>query len=343
MNYAELLDRPEIRPDPEWVMALFRCRRVLVTGAGGTIGSELCRLAASHGASAVGLMERSENALFEIHRTVGKSGVPILHDCTSLDTMDAIERFRPDVVFHTAAYKHVPMMEGMPHHAVTNNIVGTERVLSASCVAGATRFVFVSTDKAVNPTSIMGMSKRVAERVVWNHPGTIARTVVRLGNVLGSAGSVLDVWDRQAAAGERFTITDPAATRYFVTIGEAAAVIAQAATNPPTLPGVYVPVMGKPVRMGALLRRYANLRQLRHDHKVQGLRPGEKLHERIIEHGARAEATNHPSVQFYRTNEPRMSLADAMAELRNVVAGRSDVECRAVLKAYAAACEPAPC
>jgi FlaA1/EpsC-like NDP-sugar epimerase len=313
MDYAELIDRMEIQPDGDWMRSLFQCRRVLVTGAGGTIGSEICRLAAKHGASAIGLMERAENALFEIHRTIGPRGVPILHDCTSLETVSQMTHFSPDLVFHTAAYKHVPMMEGMPHHAILNNIIGTERVLSAACVSGATRFVFVSTDKAVNPTSIMGMSKRVAERVVWNHPGDIMRTVVRLGNVLGSAGSVLDIWDRQAAAGERFTITDPNATRYFVTIGEAAAVVSQAATNHASGPGVYVPSMGKPVRMGAMLGRYAKMRGIRAKSKVSGLRPGEKLHEEITDHGAEPQATNHPAVRFYATQEPGFDFGEVMA------------------------------
>ena len=296
-------------------------RRILITGAGGSIGSELVRQAAALGPACVLLMERSENALFEIDRETARlwPGVErraLLHDVVDATaTRRVVEEWRPDVIFHAAAHKHVPMMEDHPAHAVDNNLFGTISIADAAVRAGVGRFVMISTDKAVNPSSVMGATKRLAERYVRSLASSQRATrlsMVRFGNVLGSSGSVLQIWAKQIDSGGPVTVTDPRMTRYFMTIPEAAALVIESAALTESESGgadVFVLDMGEPVRILDLARRFIEacgltptgepvvavgvtsaeagqrLRLQRAETRmpilITGARPGEKQHEEL--------------------------------------------------------------
>ncbi|MCC5786594.1 MAG: polysaccharide biosynthesis protein [Phycisphaerales bacterium] len=272
VDFCALIDREPHELDRAQVERTLAGRCVVVTGAGGSIGSELARLAAGFAPSKLVLMERSENALFEIDRQIarlhpGLARRAVLHDV--VDEAATLRRFAelsPDVVFHAAAHKHVPLMEEHPADAVTNNVFGTASVARASVEAGVERFVLISSDKAVNPTSVMGATKRLAELFVRGlerdciDRGLATRfATVRFGNVLGSAGSVLPIWSAQMAEGGPLTVTDPRMTRYFMTIREAATLVIQAGAFPVGQGGltpVFVLDMGEPVRIVDLAMRF---------------------------------------------------------------------------------------
>lgn len=243
IDLAALIGRRPHDLDEEAVGAVLSGKRVLITGAGGSIGAELARVAARFGPSQIILMERGENALFEIDRQIGRkfpgvSRKAILHDVADAEgTLKLLEQLRPHAVFHAAAHKHVPLMEDHPAHAVTNNVFGTKSIADAAVACGAERFVMISSDKAVNPTSVMGATKRLAELYVQSlgqRPGCRTRlSMVRFGNVLGSSASVLTIWSAQIAEGGPITITDPRMTRYFMTIPEAATLVIHSTTLGP--------------------------------------------------------------------------------------------------------------
>jgi FlaA1/EpsC-like NDP-sugar epimerase len=267
IDLGALLSRPPREIDAGSVRGVIEGRRVLITGAGGSIGSELSRIAAQYGPERLILVERSECALFEIDRQLARRHpelrrTALLHDVVdSAGTLCRFRELRPEIVFHAAAHKHVPMMEDHPAAAIDNNLFGTTSVADAADAAGAERFVMISTDKAVNPRSIMGATKRLAELYVqWiNQRSETGFSMVRFGNVLGSSGSVLDVWSRQIREGGPLTVTDPAMTRYFMTIPEAAALVIQsAALFDADVPGgeVFVLDMGEPVRVLDLALRF---------------------------------------------------------------------------------------
>ncbi|HUK64354.1 MAG TPA: polysaccharide biosynthesis protein, partial [Dongiaceae bacterium] len=268
IDLAELIGREPYELDVASVRRILEGKRVLITGAGGSIGSELVRVAAGFAPSQMVLMERAENALFEIDRFMGEhfAGVArkaVLHDVVDAEgTRRLMDQLRPHVVLHAAAHKHVPLMEDHPAHAVTNNLFGTKAIADAAAEAGAERFVMISTDKAVNPTSVMGGTKRLAELYVrWlagNGAANARMSMVRFGNVLGSACSVLTIWSAQLAEGGPLTVTDPRMTRYFMTIPEAATLVIQsAALDSLASGGVYVLDMGAPVRIIDLAVRFA--------------------------------------------------------------------------------------
>ena len=287
-------------------------KRVLITGAGGSIGSEMARKVAALDPSELILMERSENALFEIDREI-RDRFPrvkrraMLHDVVDYDaTMAWLLDIRPQTVFHAAAHKHVPIMEDHPAHAVNNNVFGTLAIADAARAANAERFVMISTDKAVNPRSVMGATKRMAEVYVrsLNHAGkhTTKFSTVRFGNVLGSAGSVVPVWEKQLAEGGPVTVTHPEMTRFFMTIPEAAGLVIQAGSlsaEEANGAEVFVLDMGTPVRIVELAERFVRLHGYDPVLAEQGrdivdrggpgampivftgVRPGEKLHEEL--------------------------------------------------------------
>ncbi|GJQ29919.1 MAG: putative polysaccharide biosynthesis protein EpsC [Phycisphaerae bacterium] len=319
LDLEELIGRTPYGIDRKAVARVIEGRRVLVTGAGGSIGSEICRIAATFRPSQLILMERSENALFEIDRVLGQRfpDLPrkaVLHDVVDAEsTLRHCVQFRPQVIFHAAAHKHVPLMEDHPAHALTNNLFGTKAIADAAHTTGCERFVMISSDKAVNPTSVMGATKRLAEMYVQSlnqaaKPGPGPRTsftMVRFGNVLGSACSVLPIWSAQLAEGGPITVTDPRMTRYFMTIAEAATLVIQAAAvdaHDTTLgpsPAVLVLDMGEPVRILDLAARFIALHGFEPrwpgapatfgtrlagrevDIVFTGARPGEKLHEEL--------------------------------------------------------------
>jgi FlaA1/EpsC-like NDP-sugar epimerase len=272
----DLLDRAPHTLDDYRAAGLLRGRRVCITGAGGTIGSELCRIVDRYEPRSLVMVERSEAALFAVDRELSCPRVPVLIDCGNREAMLACFRHeRPEVVIHAAAHKHVPMSERNILAAIENNVHATAAVLDAAREVGAGRFVLISTDKAVAPVSVMGATKWLAERYVRGSRG-IPAGIVRFGNVLGSSGSVLEIWHRQLARGEPLTVTDPDATRYFMTIEEAAALVVHAAGLVEAgEPRTYVLDMGEPVRMGDLAARLGGRVE------YTGLRPGERLHERL--------------------------------------------------------------
>jgi FlaA1/EpsC-like NDP-sugar epimerase len=328
IDLGQLLDRPARHVDTDAIRQVIRDRRVLITGAGGTIGSAMARIVCRHGARQLIMVERAENALFEIDRQVARLApelprAALLHDVVDrAATLAHLQRLRPDVVFHAAAHKHVPMMEDHPAAAVDNNFFGTKSVAEAAAAAGAGRFVLISTDKAVNPRSIMGATKRLAELYV-QHLDRRADTqfsVVRFGNVLGSTGSVLDIWAREIAEGGPLSVTDPRMTRYFMTIPEAATLVIQSAAL--LAPGegsgaVFLLDMGEPIRVLDLARRFIAL----HGHGPEsvrivftGARPGEKLHEQLAYDAEAVRPTGHPDIGLWEQPGPTAALIEHMVD-----------------------------
>ena len=303
VQVEDVLGRDPVKMELDTVGSYLRDRIVLVTGAGGSIGSELSRQIARVGPRLLVLVDQAEDNLFQIDRELTSewhfSAVEsVLADCKEGDRMlEVMQRFRPDVVFHAAAYKHVPLMEGNPLEAVRNNTMATRITAETAAVAGAERFVLISTDKAVNPRTVMGSSKAMAEMVVrtaaTKYPAT--RFVsVRFGNVLGSSGSVVPIFRSQIERGGPVTVTHPEMTRYFMTIPEAVQLVIRAAD----LGGdgdVFVLEMGEPVKIVDLARNMIRLAGYEPDADIAieftGTRPGEQLHEQLLADGERSEPT----------------------------------------------------
>lgn len=314
----DLLGRNPIRINLRESLAYLRGRRVVITGAGGSIGSELARQLLSGGAERLYLFDHSENALYEIERElrllqeegVGERAtvVPVVGELQDADYMRFIlSRLRADVVFHAAAHKHVPMMETNPVEAIKNNVFGTHHLVRASKEAGVRRFVMISTDKVVEPRSVYGVSKRIAEQVVLaeNDPEH-AYMVVRFGNVLGSTGSIIPLFRTQILRGGPVTLTHEEATRYFMTISEASALVLQAGGV--GKPGeLYILDMGEPVRIRDLAEQMIRFYGFEPGRDIElhvvGLRPGEKLHERLYEPEETLEPSKHPRLN--RVASPR--------------------------------------
>ncbi len=307
----ELLDRPQVPLDREGMARLIQGRRVLVTGAGGTIGGELARQVAALGPAQLSLLDHGEYALYEIDLELRERHGDVPRRAVLADVRDEARirqlfaELRPELVFHAAALKHVPMVENDPLEGLQTNAAGTRIVADAAASVGCLAMVFISTDKAVNPTSVMGASKRLAEMYcqsldrVARHSGSGMRCVtVRFGNVLGSTGSVVPLFRRQLERGGPLTVTHPDMRRYFMTVREAVGLVLQAsvvgttdpADQPPELAdgGIFVLDMGNPVKIVDLARRMIRLAGLRPDEDVEirftGLRPGEKLFEELF-HG----------------------------------------------------------
>ena len=303
----DLLGREPVRLDEDIVGATIRSRVVLVTGAGGSIGSELCRQICRFGPERLILVERFENALFEIHRELASAFPQVPIDPRVADVCDGprmaqlFESSKPELVFHAAAHKHVPMMEWNPGEAVKNNIGGTRTVADLADRFGVERFVLVSTDKAVNPTSVMGATKRVAEIYLQalSQRSSTRFVMVRFGNVLGSAGSVIPIFREQIAKGGPVTVTHPEMTRYFMTIPEASQLVLQAGAMGQG-GEIYILDMGEPVKIVDLARDLIVLSGLRPMEDIEirfsGMRPGEKLFEELSTDAEHAEKTKHPKV-----------------------------------------------
>ncbi|HEX7010530.1 MAG TPA: polysaccharide biosynthesis protein [Phycisphaeraceae bacterium] len=345
LDPSALIDRQPRPLDEDAIRACLAGRTVLITGAGGSIGSELARTAARFAPARLLLVERSENALFEIDREIARlhphlNRAAILHDVTHrCQTLELLQQHRPDVIFHAAAHKHVPMMEEHPAQAVENNFYGTRAIADAADACGTDRFVMISTDKAVNPSSVMGATKRLAELYIQylNQRSSTTFSMVRFGNVLGSACSVLPIWAQQLAHGGPITVTHPQMQRYFMTIPEAAGLVLQAAAisghwgpSPAAPPAaarqsrdaapsaspasrsaggeVFLLDMGHPVRILDLAQRFIRSQGLEPGVDVQirftGVRPGEKLYEELAYDGEDMLPTPHESIRIWRTTPP---------------------------------------
>jgi FlaA1/EpsC-like NDP-sugar epimerase len=292
VRIEDLLSRDPVPPSmsQEDLAKVYGGKRILVTGAGGSIGAELCRQLSVMRPGRLFLLERDENNLFEIHRELrGRlrdACVPVLADINDAKHIERLfKELQPQVVVHAAAFKHVPVMESFPTAAIRNNVFGTKLLAELSDKHGVESFVLISTDKAVRPTSVMGASKRVAEMVMQTGArGSKTRfSCVRFGNVLGSRGSVVPIFREQIRAGGPVTVTHPEATRYFMTIPEAANLVLQAATQGES-GEIFLLDMGRPVRIIDLARQMIHLSGTTEDKvpiKIIGPRPGEKLYEEL--------------------------------------------------------------
>ncbi|MGZ5405519.1 MAG: polysaccharide biosynthesis protein, partial [Nocardioides sp.] len=289
INLSDVLGRHQIDTDLSTIADYLSGRRVLVTGAGGSIGSELCRQIGRYGPAELIMLDRDESALHAVQlsiqgRALLDSDEVVLCDIRDRDTLLALfKERRPEVVFHAAALKHLPMLEQYPAEAVKTNIVGTQNVLDAAELVGSERVVNISTDKAANPSSVLGYSKRVAERITANRAQRTGHhfVSVRFGNVLGSRGSVLTAFASQIATGGPVTVTHPDVTRYFMTIEEACELVVQAAAI--GRPGeALVLDMGNPVRIQDMARQLIAQNGRPLEVVYTGLRPGEKLHEELF-------------------------------------------------------------
>ena len=307
VSIEDLLERDEVRLDMDIVEHYIRDKVVLVTGAGGSIGSEICRQIMRVGPKQLLLLGHGENSIYLINqelKNIYKDGpiIPIIADIRDKQQLDQIfTQYNPQVVFHAAAHKHVPLMEIQPMAAVLNNIHGTRNVADVAGRHGVERFVMISTDKAVNPTSVMGATKRVAEKVIisMNDTYDTKYITVRFGNVLGSRGSVIPLFKKQIEAGGPVTVTDPEMTRYFMTIPEASQLVLQAGAMGKG-GEVFLLDMGEPVKIIDLARNMIRLSGLEPDKdihiKITGLRPGEKKYEELLTSEEGTNRTNHTKI-----------------------------------------------
>jgi FlaA1/EpsC-like NDP-sugar epimerase len=324
----DLLPRPAVRFDEGEIRGLIAGRRAMVTGAGGSIGGELCRQLAHYGAAQLVMVDMNENELYLSARRLAeerpdldvRAAVADLREASRLQRLG--ERFRPELVFHAGAHKHVPLMEEAPEEAVKNNVFGTLNVARMADACGAGRLVLVSTDKAVNPTSVMGATKRVAELVVRDlaRRSRTRMTAVRFGNVLGSAGSVVPLFKAQIARGGPVTVTHPDCTRYFMTIPEAVGLVLVAGLG--DLGELCVLDMGEPIRVDELARVMCSLSGRVPGEDVQivytGLRAGEKLHEELLTEEEEQATAVRDRIRSARSPAPPPDLEPRLAELRRL-------------------------
>jgi FlaA1/EpsC-like NDP-sugar epimerase len=345
VDINDLLGREEVELDDEAIARFVRGRRVLITGAGGSIGSEMCRQVCRYGPTMLILVEQAETALFDIENELcathgDLSVVPLICDIFDrAHVMNVWRRHRPEVVIHAAAHKHVPLMERNPGEAIKNNVLGTKNVADASCLHGTAEFVTISTDKAVNPSSVMGASKRVAEIYTQALNGEAGcRTqfkAVRFGNVLGSAGSVVPTFRRQIARGGPVTVTHPEMTRYFMTIPEAAQLVLQAAANG-TGGQIFLLDMGEPVRIVDLARNMITLSGFRPGEDIDivftGVRPGEKLFEELRTKAEDVETTVHPKIRVWKCR--RLDLHTARLAVEQLAALKNSSDAAAIVEAF---------
>ena len=312
IELEDLLRREPVKMNLEEIASYLKGKNVLVSGAGGSIGAELCRQISMHSPSTLILLEYSENNLFEIENELQKSFPNLKIEAELADIRDKSRletlfiKNQPQVVFHAAAFKHVPMMERHPEEAVKNNILGSKNIAEIAEQYKVETFILVSTDKAVNPSNIMGATKRIAEMIIQalNQKSATRFAAVRFGNVLGSRGSVIPIFEKQIIAGGPVTLTHPEMTRYFMTIPESVQLIIQAGAMAKG-GEIFVLDMGEPVKIIDLAHDLINLHGLVADKdieiKITGIRPGEKLHEELFTAREQMAATRHERI--YITDE----------------------------------------
>ncbi|WP_346355407.1 nucleoside-diphosphate sugar epimerase/dehydratase [Azotosporobacter soli] len=329
VDLEDLLRRDPVKLDLLQISQVLKGKRVLVTGAGGSIGSELCRQIAKMAPASLMLLGKGENSIYEIHTELCEKKPELLLKTVIADVRDAarlnevFDEYKPQVIFHAAAHKHVPLMEAQPVEAVRNNIFGTKTVAEAADKFGAEIFVMISTDKAINPTSVMGATKRIAELIIqdMNQMSATKFVAVRFGNVLGSRGSVVPLFKRQIAKGGPVTITHPDVCRYFMTIPEASQLVLQAGAMA-NGGEVFVLDMGEPIKIVDMacdliklsgLTPYADI-----EIKFTGLRPGEKMFEELLTEDEGTKASKHKKIFVANLKEiEAKKLMGVLAELKN--------------------------
>ena len=315
VRYEDLLGREEASLDSALLERTYRGKRIMITGAGGSIGSELVRQAAKYQPAALGLLDFSEYNLFQVENDSRRrfEYIPVEAFLVDIRVERAVRRafaaFKPDVVIHAAAYKHVPLQELNPREAIFNNVKGSRTLVRLAGENGVARFVLVSTDKAVRPTNVMGATKRVAEMFVEcmnggeRGAGGCRFMAVRFGNVLGSSGSVIPIFQEQIAKGLPVTVTHPEVTRYFMSTAEAAQLILQAGAMGEG-GEIFILDMGEPVKIADMARDLIRLHGLEPDRDIPvrfvGLRPGEKLYEELITEGEGIKPTRHEKIRVIR-------------------------------------------
>ena len=328
VDIEDLLGREAVELDTEAIGRFLNDRRILITGAGGSIGSEMCRQICHFRPERLILVEQAETPLYDIQNELREQfpDIPLTACICDIEDRQRVmavwEQLAPHVVVHAAAHKHVPLMEHNPCEAIKNNVFGTKNVADACCEHGVAEFVLISTDKAVNPSSVMGATKRVAEIYTQGLNGrencVTQFKAVRFGNVLGSAGSVVPVFRKQIAAGGPVRVTHPEMLRYFMTIPEAAQLVLQAAA---TGSGgqIFLLDMGEPVKIVDLARQMITLSGFRPDEDIDivftGVRPGEKLFEELRTEGENIEPTVHPKVNIWQSRPTQWTEIQAALEV----------------------------
>jgi FlaA1/EpsC-like NDP-sugar epimerase len=324
VDVEDLLGRRPVRLDEDKIRATLSGRTILVTGAGGSIGSELCRQIARFRPAKIIGFDISENCIFHLLQEMQEQVRDIVFVPAIGNIQDArrvreiLERHRPSIIYHAAAHKHVPLMEDHVFQAVENNVLGTVTLLEEAAAAGVTDFMLISSDKAVRPTSVMGVSKRLAELLANSLAAAPVRTAsVRFGNVLGSNGSVIPLFKKQIAAGGPVTVTDPAMERYFMTITEAVLLVLQASTMS-ARKEVFVLDMGRPVRIVELANNLIQLSGLQPGEDIRieytGIRPGEKLYEELNTADEHLLGTDHEKIRVFMGPETVLADPEGRAE-----------------------------
>lgn len=311
INYNNLLERDLINTDIKSIERFIKGKRVLVTGGSGSIGSEIVRQLVKFKASTIIVYDNAESPLFYLEQEISKVSKDvhiryIIGDVKDLSRLDEIfESFKPNVVYHAAAYKHVPMMEGNPIEAIKTNVLGTKNVADTACFHGVETFVMVSTDKAVNPTNIMGATKRIAEIYTQflNKNYSTSFITTRFGNVLGSQGSVVPTFVQQILNGGPVSVTHRDVIRYFMTIPEACQLVLQASSLGDG-GEIFLFDMGHPVKIYDLAEKLIHLLEKPNTEiKIIGLRPGEKLYEELLCNGENSIPTDDPSIMKLKHTE----------------------------------------
>ena len=337
VEIEDLLEREPVQIDMAGISDYIKGKGVMVTGGAGSIGSEICRQVARFNPRLLFILDRSENSLYDFEREITAShpDLPIVSVISSVNDAAGLKLLmkahRIEVVFHAAAYKHVPLMEKAPIESAYNNIIGTHNAVCAALEAGVRRFVMVSTDKAVNPTNVMGVTKRIAEMIVQSshrNQGTWFMTV-RFGNVLGSAGSVVPIFKRQIARGEPLTVTDPQIERFFMTIPEAVQLVLQAGCMA-TGGEIFVLDMGQPVKIVKLAEKLITLSGMQPYEDIDivftGLRPGEKMYEELFNLAEILLPTSHPRIKSAKSQPVDKAFMDDQVKAMQTIIMQKDVE-----------------
>jgi FlaA1/EpsC-like NDP-sugar epimerase len=343
----DLLEREEIKLDREKMREYIRGKKILVTGAGGSIGSELCRQVLMYDPGELIMLGRGENSIYEISLEL-KSRTETPLTSTIADIRDErrmrglLDKFRPDIIFHTAAHKHVPLMEHNVCEAVANNVFGSKLIMELAEEYGVKSFILLSTDKAVNPTSVMGATKRLTEMIMKSFASTAKKchfSAVRFGNVLDSRGSVVPTFRRQIAMGGPVTVTHEKMTRYFMTIPEAVQLVIEAGAMGQA-GEIFILDMGKPVNIYELAQNMIRLSGFEPGKdipiEVRGIRPGEKLYEELVNTGEETEKTEYEKIQRVITNTiPYSEMEKKLAEMKDILATGNDAAARNKLRELA--------